>query len=48
MVRHYGREGLTVAMVGKISYDISNDEFSMNEPLLMVGGGIREAIEFLT
>ena len=34
-------------MVGKISYDVSKDEFSMNEPIALIGGGIQETIEFL-
>jgi len=46
-VIHYGAEGLTLSMVGKISYDVSKDEFSMNEPLALIGGGIHEAFEFL-
>ena len=34
-------------MVGKISYDVAKDEFSMNEPLAMIGGGIKDVIEFM-
>ena len=42
-----GAESCTLTMVGKISYDFSKDEFSMNEPLAMIGGGMQEAISFM-
>jgi len=42
-----GAESFTLTMVGKISYDFSNDEFSMNEPLAMIGGGMQEVVSFM-
>lgn len=40
-------ESFTLTMVGKITYDLSRDEFSMNEPLAMIGGGLQEVVNFL-
>lgn len=42
-----GIESFTLTMVGKITYDFSKDEFSMNEPLAMIGGGMQDVVNYM-
>ena len=41
-------EGATVLMIGRITYNVLEDEFVMYEALGFVGGGLTECTKFLT
>ena len=39
-VEQIATEGLTLSLIGKVSYDVTTDEFSMNDTFAVIGGGI--------
>jgi hypothetical protein len=34
-------------LIGKVSYDLGKDEFSMNDTIALIGGGLQESVNFL-
>ena len=46
-VKYSAVDGATLTMLGKITYDVSKDEFTMTDALGFVGGGFEECCTFL-
>lgn len=47
-VKYIAAEGSVLTLIGKISYDITNDEFSLTDSLGFIGGGLVDSISTLT
>lgn len=39
-VKYIASEGSLLTLIGKISYDLTNDEFSLTDSLGIIGGGL--------
>jgi hypothetical protein len=46
-IKYRAVDGATLTMLGKITYDVSKDEFTMTDALGFVGGGFEECCTFL-
>ena len=46
-IKYRAVDGATLTMIGKITYDVSKDEFTMTDALGFVGGGFEECCTFL-
>lgn len=47
-VKYIAAEGSVLTLIGKISYDITLDEFSLTDSLGFVGGGLIDSITTLS
>jgi hypothetical protein len=46
-VKSVATEGALLTLVGKISYDVASDEFSITDGLGFVGGGLLDCLDLM-
>lgn len=47
-VQRLATEGSFLTLIGKVSYDLAADEFTLKDNIGIVGGGVSEAVELLS
>lgn len=46
-VKFIAGEGALLTMIGKVTYNIETDQFSITDGLGLIGGGFEESLDFL-
>ena len=46
-VKHVAKEGAMLTLIGKVTYNLETDQFTITDGLGLIGGGLEDSVAFL-